>query len=77
MEVRLGGLVSGQKWRATGFRVGDTPEVPARVQIEFYVEFLMKNGLLGHERIMPTSLDPELARELGHHLITMAAHAEM
>jgi hypothetical protein len=76
MEARVGGTNVGQKWRVTGLTVDDTPGMVARVQMEFYVEYEMKNGLTGYERLMPNTLDPALARELGQHLIEMANHAE-
>lgn len=76
MDVRVGGTAAGQKWRVTGLRATDSLDAPGLVQIEFYVEFTMKNGATGYERVMPSTLDPELARQLGYNLIDMADHAD-
>jgi hypothetical protein len=78
MDVRVGGTNVGQKWRVTGVQDGDTPPSPQRVMLEVWLEVVqpLSDGTtqkVWEKEIL--SFDPELARELGEHLIEMANHA--
>lgn len=78
MEVRVGGTERGQKWRVTGFQVGDVSPSDghtAMVVLEFWVEYDGEHGRQYGREVK--TFDPELARELGRSLIAMADHAEM
>lgn len=73
METRVFGTGLGQNWRVTGLRAGDPlPDYPPHVRLEFWIGGPDR----GWRYQGPDSLDPDLARLLGQHLIEMADHAE-
>lgn len=74
MDLRVGGTGKGQTWRVTGIRPDDTPPAPARVGLEFWLEYETRNGRRYDRQIK--SFDPSLARLLACHLNEMADHAE-
>lgn len=74
MDRRVGGTEVGQTWRATGIRLDDTPPAPARVVLEFWLEYKTRNGRRYDRQIK--SFDPPLARLLAQHLNEMSDYAE-
>jgi hypothetical protein len=80
MESKVGGTNVGQKWRVSGFRAGDRPHLEggdvALVGLEFWIEMQPDEGPTTYKYLLPSTMDPVLARELGQHLIEMANHAE-
>lgn len=74
MDSQVGGTEKGQTWRVTGVRPDGTPPAPARVVLEFWLEYEGRNGRRYDRQIK--SFDPLLARLLANHLNEMADHAE-
>lgn len=73
MDARVFGTGHGQNWRVTGLRAGDPhPDYPPHVRLEFWIG----GPEHGWRYNGPDSLDPDLARLLGQHLIEMADHSE-
>jgi hypothetical protein len=76
MDFRVFSTKTGQNWRVTGIKDGDTPG-PARVGVEFWLGAPQESGPpIAYHRLVPDTLDPPLARLLAKHLNEMADHAE-